>query len=116
MRFHRKRYSHRGPYENAAMTIFFTILACLIVAAVQTWILPIIVGLPLLVVTGTPARLVWRTVPCWAAKTWSIMRQHTPGEFTGRHFSFVGAASRMQSLSGDYWSGCSFFSVHEYRL
>jgi hypothetical protein len=45
------------------MTILLTIVTCLVVFVVQAWILPIIVGLPLLVVTGTPARLVWRTVP-----------------------------------------------------
>lgn len=45
------------------MGIALTVLACLIVWAVQSWVLPLLVGMPLILLTGAPSRLVWRTVP-----------------------------------------------------
>jgi hypothetical protein len=43
------------------MIVFFTVLACLIVFAVQSWILPFI-NLLLVMVTCIPSHLIWKTV------------------------------------------------------
>ncbi len=54
-----RRYEY---LKGSRMIVVLTILACVAAFFVQTWVLPI-VGFLLMIITATPSRLVWRTVP-----------------------------------------------------